>query len=105
MSAFDYLFTDDIPIRRLMGTSSSGTKTYDPPRGQNPAVIKGRLEFSRKLITKPDGQQFVSEGVLYTSAVIAVGDLVIHEEREWPVQLVPDKRSLFGGIDHREVRL
>lgn len=105
MSAFDYLFTDDIQIRRLTGTNASGTKTYAPPRGQDPAIIKGRLEFSRKLIVKADGEQAVSEAVLYTDAALSPGDLVIYQGREWPVLAVPDKRSLFGGVDHQEVRL
>jgi hypothetical protein len=105
VSVFDYLFTDDIQIRHLTGTNAGGTKTYNPPRGQDPAIIKGRLEFSRKLITKADGQQFVSEGVLRTAAVVATGDLIIYGAREWPVQYVPEKRSLFSGIDHREARL
>ena len=105
MSAFDYLMQDDIPIRRLTETSSNGAKTYNPPRNQPPAIIKGRLQFSRKLIVKADGEQAVSEAVLYTVASLAPGDLVIHQEHEWPVLAVPEKRGLFGGVDHREVRL
>lgn len=105
MSAFDYLMQDDIPIRRLTGTSSSGTKTYSPPRNQSPAIIKGRLEFQRKTITKADGQEYVSEAVLRTPTPIATGDLIIHDNREWAVEAVSDKLGLFGGVDHREARL
>lgn len=105
MSIFDYLMQDSIRIRRLNGTNSSGTKTYDPPRGQDPAVIKGRLAYHRKTITKADGQEYVSEAVLLTSAPIATGDLVIHDGREWVVQALSDKMGLFGGLDHREARL
>lgn len=105
MSAFDYLMQDDIQIRRLKGTNSSGTKTYDPPRGQDPGVIKGRMEFQRKTITKADGQEYVSEAVLRTSSPIFTGDLVTYGGREWAVQAVSDKLGLFGGVDHREARL
>ena len=105
MSAFDYLMQDDIQIRRLKGTNSSGTKTYDPPRGQDPGVITGRMEFQRKTITKADGQEYVSEAVLRTSSPIFTGDLVTYGGREWAVQAVSDKLGLFGGVDHREARL
>lgn len=105
MSVFEHLMQDDISIRRLIASAANGTKTYAPARALPPAIIKGRLDFTRKTITKADGTEYVSEAVLRTSDAIATGDLVIHQGREWAVQAVSEKRALFQGVDHREARL
>lgn len=105
MSMFNHLMQEDIPTRRLTGTSPTGTKTYDPPKGQDPALIKGRLEWRRSKILNDRGEEALSEAVLYTPVRLKPGDLVAADGKEWPVKSVAERKGLYGLRDHWEVRL
>ena len=105
MSRFSHLMQESIPIRRLTGTSPTGSKTYDPPRGQPPAIINGRLEWQRRKILNDKGEEALSEAVLYTPVRLNTGDLVTADGKEWPIKAVTERKGLYGGTDHWEVRL
>lgn len=105
MSRFDHLMQEDIYIRRLTGTSPTGGKTYDPPRTEDPATIKGRLEWHRSKILTDKGEEALSEAVVYTVNRLSPGDLVIIDTREWPVKAARQCKGLYGSTDHWEVRL
>jgi len=105
MSAFSYLMTDAISIRRLTATSTTGLQTYVPARSATAATIHGRLEMQRKIIVNKAGKETVSEAVLYTPDAVNEGDLIIDSTREWPVLQVKFRRGLFGATDHYEARL
>lgn len=96
---------ESIPIRRVVGTSPTGGKSYDPPKGQPAATIKGRLEWQRKKILNDRGEEAISEAALYTPTRLKPGDLVAADGREWPVVAVTERKGLYGGTDHWEVRL
>ena len=105
MSRFDRLMQENISIRRLTGISSTGGKTYDPARAEDPAVIKGRMEWQRRKVLNDKGEEALSEAVVYTPTKLGTGDLVIIDSKEWPVKSVSEKKGLYGGTDHWEVRL
>lgn len=95
-----------INIRRLVGTSPTGGKTYDPPLTLDPAPIKGRLEWQRKKILNDRGEEALSEATLFTPARLKPGDLVMADSHAWPVQAVRERKGLYGGkTDHWEVYL
>lgn len=96
---------EDIPCRRLVGTNATGGKIYDPPRTEDPDVILGRLEWQRRKILNDSGEEALSEAVLFTPERLKPGDLVIVEQKEWPVKAISERKSLYGGTDHWEVRL
>ena len=105
MSRFDRLMQENISIRRLIGTSVTGAKVYDPARGLDPEIIKGRLEWHRSKVLNDKGEEALSEAVVYTVNRMSPGDLVILDTREWPVKAATQCKGLFGGTDHWEVRL
>lgn len=105
MSIFSHLMFDDVHIRRFVENSPTGGKVYDPPQGQPPAVIKGRIEFERRKVMNNRGAEIISEAVLYTPERVMPGDLITYDGREWPVQVVAECKSLYSGTDHWEVRL
>lgn len=102
---FRHLMREPVPIRRLVGTSPTGGKTYDPPKAEDPDIILGRLEWQRRKVINSQGEEAISEAVLYTAERMKPGDLVIVDGREWPVVAISERKSLYGGTDHWEVRL
>lgn len=106
MSRFDHLMQEDIQYRRLVGTNATGGKTYDPPRGEPPATIKGRLEERRSTFIDKSGANAVSNATLYTTHPVKEGDIIINLGGEWTVKHVAAMQGLYGGkIDHWEVKL
>ena len=99
MSRFAHLMQENIPIKRLVGTSPTGTKTYED------SAVKGRLEWQRRKVLNDRGEEALSEAVLYTPARLKPGDLVEADGKRWPVQAVTERKGLYGGTDHWEVRL
>lgn len=106
MSRFNHLMQERIDYRRLAGTSPTGGKTYDPPRGQPPATIKGRLEERRSTYIDKNGANAVSNATLYTTQPVKEGDLIVVLGSEWTVKHIASVKGLYGGqVDHWEVKL
>lgn len=105
MSRFNHLMQEDIQINRLTGTSSTGSKTYAPARGAGHETIKGRLVWQRQKVITNEGEEALSEAVVFTPGRMSPGDLVIVDGREWAVKAVREHKGLFDGSDHWEVRL
>ena len=106
MSIFKHLMREPIPYRVLKGTSSTGTRLYEPPRNEPPAILYGRLEWQRKKVISDRGDEAISEAALFTETRLHPGDLVIVEGKDWPVTTVYERKGLYGGkTDHWEVRL
>lgn len=101
MSRFERLMQENITIRRLTGTSSTGGKTYAPEE-----IIKGRLEWQRRKVLNDKGEEALSEAAVYTTARLKPGDLVLVDGRSWPVKAVTQRKGLYSAqADHWEVRL
>lgn len=106
MSRFTHLMQEELSYRRLVGTSATGSKTYDPPRQSPPALLKGRLEWQRRRVINDRGEEALSEAVIFTAERLRPGDLIVIEGRDWPVKAVSQRKGLYGGVtDHWEVRL
>lgn len=105
MSRFAHLMQEDIQINRLTGTSSTGGKTYSPARGAGHTTIKGRLEWHRQKVITKDGEEALSEAVLFTSERLSPGDLVTVDGQEWAVKALRERKGLYGESDHWEVML
>lgn len=105
MSIFSRLMQENISIRRLAGVSPTGSKSYEPPEGKDPEIIKGRLEWQRKKVLNDIGEEALSEAVLFTPVRLKPGDLVIVENKEWTVVSVAERKGLYGGTDYWEVSL
>ena len=105
MSRFAHLMQEDISVRRYVRKEMMGGVVYDPPEDSAPATVKGRMEYHRAKIINNKGDEAISEAVVYTPTRLSPGDLVIADGREWPVQSVNERKGLYGGTDHWEVRL
>ena len=69
------------------------------------STIKARFEYSRKLIRNSQGEEVISEAILYTKTPINLDDVIIYDSRNWNVIGVSSPVDLFGNISHYEVRL
>jgi hypothetical protein len=105
VSKYSHLMQENINIRRFAGVSHTGSKSYEPPRGEEPDTIKGRLEWQRRKVLNDRGEEALSEAVLFTPIRLKPGDLVIVDGKEWPVVSVAERKGLYGKTDHWEVRL
>lgn len=103
MSVFDHLMQEPIPCRRYVKTDPRGGKTYDPPMGQDPAIICGRLERKTRKIINAKGEETTSAATLLTCERLKESDLITFDGREWPVQAVTERKGVHSGTDHWEV--
>lgn len=100
MSLFAYAFNEDIKIKRYKGISSMGSKEYESPE-----LIKGRLTFGQSVTIDKSGQETLSQATLLTEAKLSHNDLVLYGDIQLPVQNISEKKSLFDGLSHYEIKL
>lgn len=97
----DYL-NQSVTWKRKTGTDPYAGDTYSS------STIKVRWEFDRRMVRNSEGQEVVSEGMVFASPTDAIGsdDLLVDDlGREWPVITVARIPGLDGGVHHLEVRL
>jgi len=66
-------------------------------------TITCRFEYKRKMLRGPEGEQVMSEAVLYTASAVLPGDVVTYSGRDWPVLSVADEAQLDGTVLFRAV--
>jgi hypothetical protein len=86
--------------RRVTATNAYGEPTYEDTQ------IAVFWEGRRNLVRDAQGQQVVSEGKVYTTALVDTGDaLIFADGSEWPVINVSEMSGLDGKASHRELAL
>jgi len=84
-------------IKRRTGVTSSGTPLFTT------IPIKCLFEWGAKLVVDGTGQVVTAAGHLFTVTPVHVGDLVVHEGRDWTVIAAYARIGLSGKVDHYEV--
>jgi hypothetical protein len=69
------------------------------------STIKGRFEYNRKLVRNAQGEQVISEAMLYSITAIKLDDVITYDSIDWNVISVANVVDLGGAISHYEVRL
>jgi hypothetical protein len=83
-----------------------GYNQYNEPEDPVDTEIRGRWEGHRNLVRDAQGNQVVSEGKFYTTALIDTGhSLLFPDGSEWPVINVSEMSGLDGKASHRELAL
>lgn len=69
------------------------------------ADIRVRWEGKRRLVRDAMGQEVISEALVFCLEDVQPGDVLVWQEREWPIIMVSEIISLNGTTSHREVAL
>jgi len=93
----------DIGWRHRTGIKDNGAAIYSPAAPEDPTIIKGRVEASRRLVRNEKGEQVISQAYVMTTASVELGDVLVWQGREWPVLTVDIATGLLGAELHREV--
>lgn len=100
MSCFTRLMQETITCKPYTGMDHTGGKTYGTA-----VTIKGRLAWQRRKVLNSQGEESLSEAVLYTPTQLKPGDLVSVDGTDWEAKAVTQQKGLYGRTDHWEVRL
>lgn len=95
----------DIGFRKRTGIKDNGTPIFEPVRSLPHATIKGRFEYSRRLIRDANGEQVISEAYIMTEHQVELGDLIVWDRREWPALSVTNITGVLGNELYRVVSL
>ena len=101
MAIMGHRMREPLMFKRYTGSTKTGSPIYKDA----PVTVYGRLQFQRSLVVGRDGEQVVSEAVLYLTGPVGLHDLFLYQDKEWPIISVAEKKRLNGTIDHWEVRL
>ena len=85
-------------LRRPTGLAADGSRTYTS------TSILCRFEPRTRLITNQKGEQVTSSARLFTVEEVRIGDLIVHNGREWPVISASEQWTL-DAVSHYEVYL
>lgn len=96
----DLYANQNIPWKKRTGTKPNGQPEFAPVQ-----IIKGRFEYSRKLVRNMKGEQVVSQAFVMTGAPVGLGDVLTWDGRDWTVLTLSVQYGLMGEELHREVRL
>ena len=80
----------------------TGLNEYGEPQTSSKS-IKVRWEGKRRLVRDNEGREVVSEARVFCTEAVKPGDLLEHQDREWPVIAVSAIPGLDGKEAHREV--
>jgi len=83
--------------KRVVGQNMYGEPEFDEKE------IKVRWEGKRRLVRDKEGQEIVSEARVFCVEPVQPGDVLVYDEREWPVITVSVMPGLSGKEAHREV--
>ena len=100
MSLIDGKLNQTILYKRRTGVSDTGRPLYEPP-----VSVPCRLEDDRRLVRNEQGQEVVSESVLFTDFRVYPQDAFEVDGKDIRVIQVSNKVGLNGQFDHCEVRL
>ena len=78
-----------------------GQNEYGEPETSSKS-IKVRWEGKRRLVRDNEGREVVSEARVFCTEAVKPGDLLEHQDREWPVIAVSTVPGLDGSESHRE---
>jgi hypothetical protein len=87
---------------RAIWRRTTGTNEYGEPVVEE-KEIQVRWISKRRLVRDRQGQEVVSESLVYTTEPVQPGDTLVYAGREWPVISVLDATMLDGSILFREV--
>lgn len=74
----------------------SSTNTYNE-KTYTSTSIKVRFIYKRTLIRKQQGEEVMSEAVVYTATALVEGDVVTYDNKDWTVRFVYPHVELDGS--------
>ena len=87
-------------LKRYLRSTDTGRAEY-----AETVEIPCRVQADRRLVRDEKGNQVVSESALYCDERVGPKDVLVVDEREYPVIRTATKVDLDGRYDHTEVRL
>lgn len=83
----------------------TGVNEYNEPSFAASQTIKCRLEPRLKMVRNREGQEVVSESVLYTESAVSYGDVITVNGIDFPVINAYPMPRFNGSTAYYEVRL
>ena len=87
--------------QRAVWKRKTGSNEYGEPVTKQ-KTIKVRWEGKRRLVRDNERREVVSEARVFCTEAVKPGDLLEHQDREWPVIAVSTVPGLDGSESHRE---
>lgn len=95
----EFYMNQNIALKSKTSVNDYNESFYDE------SIIKGRFEYSRKLVKNIQGDEVISEAILYTKTNVKTDDVITYDEKDWNVMNSKPQIDLFGNIIFYEVRL
>ena len=73
----------------------TGQNEYNEPTYSS-STIKGRFIYKRELFRLENGEEVLSNAILYTMATVSEGDTVTADSKDWVVRTVYPHMKLNG---------
>ncbi len=95
-----WLLNQNAGWKRKTGDDEHGQAVY---AGQ--VTIKGRWEYSRRLVRDKYGKEVLSEALFFCHDAVGADDLLNDGDRDWPVIVSAPLTDWAGRVSHYEVSL
>lgn len=82
----------------------TGQNQYNEPTYTS-STIKGRFIYKRELFRLENGEEVLSNAILYTMATVSEGDVVVADSKDWLVRTVYPHVVLGGSTGFYKVVL
>jgi len=73
----------------------TGQNEYNEPTYSS-STIKGRFIYKRELFRLENGEEVLSNAILYTMATVSEGDVIVSDSKDWIVRSVYPAVKLNG---------
>jgi hypothetical protein len=73
----------------------TGQNQYNEPTYSS-STIKGRFIYKRELFRLENGEEVLSNAILYTMATVSEGDVIVSDSKDWVVRSVYPAVKLNG---------
>ena len=73
----------------------TGQNQYNEPT-YTTSTIKGRFIYKRELFRLENGEEVLSNAILYTMATVSEGDVIVSDSKDWIVRSVYPAVKLNG---------
>ena len=73
----------------------TGQNEYNEPT-YTTSTIKGRFIYKRELFRLENGEEVLSNAILYTMATVSEGDVIVSDSKDWIVRSVYPAVKLNG---------
>lgn len=73
----------------------TGQNEYNEPTYSS-STIRGRFIYKREIARLENGEEILSNGILYTMSTVVEGDVITHDSKDWVVRFVYPAVRLNG---------